>query len=142
MAPAADPPLVPWVSVSLDSDPVAARTARRHVLGLCRNWTPDRRNCAVLLTSELVTNAQRYGDGGLHLQASQYSGVLRVVVSDASPRRPIVVEPVMDRPGYLGGGRGLLVVEGVADRWGVRPRALGKAVWFELGEAPAPGASA
>ncbi len=54
---------------------------------------------------------------------------VRVEVMDASPKmsfRPL--SPVAD--GLP--GRGLVIVAALADDWGVEPRGVGKAVWFEL----------
>ena len=58
------------------------------------------------------------------------AGRLRVCVSDTSHRRPQLVQASARDTS----GRGLHLVEALADRWGVDPdgRGLGKTVWFEL----------
>ncbi|WP_332836351.1 ATP-binding protein [Streptomyces odonnellii] len=60
---------------------------------------------------------------------------LRVEVTDRAPGVPYVKQPSSaDGPvdELAEGGRGLLLVEAVTDRWGVTPRASGgKTVWFE-----------
>ena len=53
---------------------------------------------------------------------------LRVEVVDHSERLPALQTPEVDAPG----GRGLLIIEALAERWGVDSRATGKAVWFEV----------
>ncbi|WP_406454835.1 ATP-binding protein [Streptomyces sp. NBC_00876] len=97
-----------------------------------------------LVLSELVTNAVRVpvpGDRmvGVRIECRGRGELLRLEVSDAGVGRPEV-----QRPGELdNAGRGLLLVETLAHRWGVdeRPAGIGKTVWAELlapGAAPAP----
>ncbi|OKJ23984.1 PAS sensor protein [Streptomyces sp. CB00316] len=96
---------------------------------------------AELVLSELVTNALRVavpGDGmiGVRIRCRGRGASLRLEVSDAGGGRPVV-----RRPGELEtGGRGLLLVEALAYRWGVDERSagIGKTVWAEV---MAPGAS-
>jgi hypothetical protein len=52
-----------------------------------------------------------------------------VEVRDFVARRPRLRVPVADEGTN---GRGLLLVQSLADAWGVRPHGVGKAVWFEL----------
>lgn len=97
-----------------------------------------------LVLSELVTNALRVpvpGDRlvGVRIECRGRGEFLRLEVSDAGADRPEV-----QRPGELDkGGRGLLLVEALAHRWGVDERrgGIGKTVWAELlapGVVPAP----
>ncbi|HVV29656.1 MAG TPA: ATP-binding protein [Mycobacteriales bacterium] len=83
---------------------------------------------AVLLTSELVTNAVLYGFGGRELQLQARSGTLRIVVTDDAPGVPTVRHPDEDSES----GLGLLVIEACADRWGVQQHDVGKSVWCEI----------
>ncbi len=88
---------------------------------------------AVLLTSELVTNAILHGgphsaSAAVRLEVTLLAGRLRVEVGDASQAVPVVGDGA---PKSVG-GRGLLLVERLADRWGCEPDASGKVVWFEL----------
>lgn len=91
---------------------------------------PDTRDTAALLTTELVSNAIRHTGDELVISVRLAGGRLRVGVSDSSHRRPQLVQ-VGSRDTS---GRGLHLVEAMADRWGVDPdaRGLGKTVWFEL----------
>lgn len=86
---------------------------------------------ALLMTSELATNAAIHTDGGYELTAQWdlRSHSLRVEISDHSPL------PAERRlPGSEGvGGFGLHIVDALATRWGTTPTPTGKSVWFELG---------
>ncbi|HTY71529.1 MAG TPA: ATP-binding protein [Actinomycetes bacterium] len=85
---------------------------------------------AVLLVSELVTNAIRHGRPPILLRAYRQGPGLRVEVSDAERHSPVTARTAAgDVPD---GGRGLLLVEGLSDRWGWSSTGLGKMVWFEL----------
>jgi anti-sigma regulatory factor (Ser/Thr protein kinase) len=84
----------------------------------------------VLLISELVTNAVVHTGCPAVLRmlfAAEGSGV-RVEVADASdcPPRPRHAE------GDDTNGRGLELVDGLADRWGWQPEAVGKSIWCEV----------
>jgi anti-sigma regulatory factor (Ser/Thr protein kinase) len=87
------------------------------------------RDVAVLLTSEIVTNAIRYGEPPVQLRAELRGAELRVCVGDSGQDD---VQPVEDVHWDDGGGRGLYLVEALAHRWGVDDSATGKRVWFEL----------
>ncbi|MEC4016754.1 ATP-binding protein [Streptomyces sp. H27-D2] len=88
-----------------------------------------------LVLSELVTNALRVRVPedrlvGVRIVCGERGGLLRLEVSDAGAGRPEV-----QRPGRFDtAGRGLLLVETLAHRWGVdeRPAGIGKTVWAEL----------
>ncbi|WP_327190563.1 ATP-binding protein [Streptomyces xinghaiensis] len=95
----------------------------------------DAAETAELVLSELVTNALRVpvpGDWqvGVRIVRAEADGLLRLEVSDAGRGIPEVREPADDDPG----GRGLLLVETLSHRWGVREReaGIGKTVWAEL----------
>jgi anti-sigma regulatory factor (Ser/Thr protein kinase) len=83
---------------------------------------------AVLLTSELVTNAALHTKGPGALRASFTKGVLRVEVSDGSPDVPTITA----RGSTSVGGHGLRLIDAVAYRWGADREVGGKTVWFEL----------
>lgn len=112
----------------LPADPSSARVAR----GLVRDQL-DRAgvgavalDAAVLVASELVTNAVRHGTGRIVLLLRAGPDGFRIGVSDESPRTPAVVSP------YEGGGRGMLVVEAVSSGWEVERRPVGKTVWVRF----------
>lgn len=89
---------------------------------------------AVLLTSEVVTNAVRYGPqpGHIGLRALRGTGAARIEVADGNPDRPHVRTP---HPTATS-GRGMLLVSRLATAWGVDRHATGKTVWFEVGIGP------
>ncbi|MGL5829489.1 MAG: ATP-binding protein [Angustibacter sp.] len=89
----------------------------------------DDSDTAVLLTSEVVTNAIRYGLPPVEVHAEFDRGQLRIQVADSGAER---VCPADDVQWDDGGGRGLILVESLAHAWGVHEHQSGKHVWFEL----------
>ncbi|MFG2574601.1 ATP-binding protein [Streptomyces sp. NPDC048481] len=94
----------------------------------------------ILLVSELVTNAVVHTGcpAVLRLSLPAVAGepsVVRLEVADASDRAPV--------PRCAGdestGGRGLALVDGLADRWGWSVEGAGKRIWCELDRCGAPG---
>ncbi|MFI5822070.1 SpoIIE family protein phosphatase [Streptomyces rishiriensis] len=111
--------------------PEASRHARRFTRRTLRVWgvTETAMDSALLVVSELVTNALVHTGGPVRLDLSLIGSRLRVAVTDASPRTP--VKPT--DPGWEAtGGRGILLVEAVSDAWGTVPVSGGKQVWSEL----------
>ncbi|MGW5734007.1 MULTISPECIES: ATP-binding protein [Streptomyces] len=117
------------------SDLRAVPEVRGALRELLRTWgRPGRSEIAELLTSELVTNALVHTDRDAVLTATVRPGRLRVEVRDFVGRRPKVCAPDADDSTH---GRGLMLVQSLADAWGVRAHGVGKAVWFELDGGPA-----
>lgn len=116
--------------IELHREPSEAERARREVAEACAGLARDLVTTAQLLTSELFTNALDHGEGVITLQVTRLPGELRVDVTDKSSQRPRV------RPVTLHDvrGRGLMILEALAARWGVDPAAdgRGKTVWFTL----------
>lgn len=83
---------------------------------------------AVLLVSELVTNALLHAGTDVEIRLDTDEVRVRVEVHDGDSRHPAprVAEP------YGTHGRGLLLVERVANDWGIDRADPGKSVWFEL----------
>ena len=121
--------------VRLATGPAAAGEARRRVRDAIRSWqVPVDLDAALLLTSELVTNAVRH-EAGQRAQAVVLAiacsrGRLRVDVHDASRSLPTVAEVPADADAET--GRGLLLVETLSDEWGCYRTPAGKAVYFTL----------
>ncbi|MGK5697556.1 ATP-binding protein [Streptomyces sp. URMC 128] len=108
----------------------AVPEARRALRELLRQWgRTARADVAELLTSELVTNAIVHTDHDAVLTATVGPRGLRVEVRDFVARRPRPRVQVADDGTN---GRGLFLVQSLADAWGVRAHGVGKAVWFEL----------
>jgi anti-sigma regulatory factor (Ser/Thr protein kinase) len=95
----------------------------------------ERADDVLLCVSELATNALVHGvppGRGFLLRLLPYDGGgLRVEVHDSGDGVPAVPQPDAGEPGE--GGRGLLLVAELADRWGVGGRSPGKVVWCEFG---------
>jgi anti-sigma regulatory factor (Ser/Thr protein kinase) len=110
---------------------LAARLARRATHDTLVSWGLDHlEETAVLLVSELVGNAVRYARTSLVLEVGlEACGTcLRVEVLDANPDPPLPRAPaVLDESGF-----GFVLIEALADKWGVRETATGKGVWVEL----------
>ena len=83
---------------------------------------------AVLLVSEVVTNAVRHGGPPIVVEVDCDEVSLQVRVSDGSQALPVARSPRAEDEG----GRGMLLLELLSDAWGVEPEADGKAVWFRL----------
>ena len=83
----------------------------------------------VLVVSELVTNAVRYGSSdGIDLKLTNRGGRIRIEVTDHGPGFSV------DDP--RGSGLGLDIVEKVADRWGMKDGNHKFTVWAELSTSP------
>ncbi len=123
--------------VRLATGPAAPAEARHRVRDAIRTWqVPVDLDAALLLTSELVTNAIRH-EAGLGAQAVMLAiassrGRLRVDVHDTSRSLPAVAEVPADAET----GRGLLLVETLSDEWGFYRTPAGKAVYFTLAFEP------
>ena len=123
------------VSFRLPSAPASVSAARAYARESLDAWgTPaDVRDDAVLVTSELVTNAVAHAGGTqmvCRLRAG--GGRLSVEVEDQARARSF---PVPRTPGHDSqNGRGLLLVEALCRQWGVReaPRGHGRITWAEL----------
>ncbi|RPK47488.1 Histidine kinase-, DNA gyrase B-, and HSP90-like ATPase [Streptomyces sp. ADI91-18] len=91
----------------------------------------SRRDDLLLCVSELTTNALLHGvppGRGYRLRLLRFEGVVRVEVHDSGPGRP----RRSGRNTSAEHGRGLFLVEALADRWGVGARTPGKVVWSEF----------
>ena len=110
--------------------PGEAERARRQVAEACAGLGRDLVATAQLLTSELFSNALDHGEGDITLLVTRVPGELRVEVADRSPDRPRVRTVTLNDVR----GRGLMILEALALRWGVDPAAdgQGKIVWFTL----------
>jgi anti-anti-sigma factor len=130
----------------------APAAARRFVRHTCRRWRLDAMedrtdptaqgwveelvDRAVLVASELVTNAVVHSQGPVRLRLELHQQRLHLAVYDQSPR----LLALATEPGDLDaeGGRGLLIVDQLASAWGVRHApGGGKAIWCVLERATA-----
>jgi serine phosphatase RsbU (regulator of sigma subunit)/anti-sigma regulatory factor (Ser/Thr protein kinase) len=117
------------------AEPERVAVARQQMRELLHDWTSqDQVDSAVLLLSEMLTNVLVHTDADALLLAEVRGGPgerrMRVEVTDTSDDLPH-----KRRPGELASsGRGLVLIELLADAWGVAPRGEGKSIWFELYE--------
>ncbi|WP_185992921.1 SpoIIE family protein phosphatase [Streptomyces sp. 130] len=114
------------------NDPEALSSARHMIRAAVRAWgAGDRADEVELAADELVTNALMHTDGGAIVTIRVLAGPerrLRIDVEDRSsalPRRRDAGEAGVS-------GRGLLLVDQLADGWGVESRGTGKCVWSEF----------
>lgn len=114
-----------------DTPIAAARVAVRALLARAGH-PPDHRPSqdAQLVVSELVTNAVRHAPGpvGLALEVSPDAGLLRIAVSDSSPRPPVL--PAHDARRV--GGHGLHLVTRLCGRLNTVAQETGKQVVAHL----------
>ncbi len=129
-------------SAAYQPEPTAAAAARRFVRDILQQWVVSGPTAgqhrlvddAVLLTSELVTNAVVHAGTPVQVTCKLAGGEVEVVVSDAYPAR-LVPEPAGGERSAAErtSGRGLLLPAALASAWGVSYGRTAKAVWFRLG---------
>jgi serine phosphatase RsbU (regulator of sigma subunit)/anti-sigma regulatory factor (Ser/Thr protein kinase) len=124
-------------AAAFEPEPTAAAAARRFVRETLNSWQLSGRDDlvadAVLLTSELVTNAVVHAGTGVQLTCRLDGAAVEVSVLDGHPARMIPDPPSgaaeADRPN----GRGLLLPGALSSSWGVTYAPTAKVVWFRLG---------
>ncbi|MCT9090306.1 SpoIIE family protein phosphatase [Streptomyces sp. ASQP_92] len=114
------------------NDPEALSSSRHMIRAAVRAWGARERSDEIeLAADELITNALMHTDGGAIITIRVLSGPerrLRVEVEDRSSALPRRREA-----GASGvSGRGLMLVDRLADVWGVESRGSGKCVWCEF----------
>jgi anti-sigma regulatory factor (Ser/Thr protein kinase) len=116
--------------VTLPAEPAAVGAARRQVQATIQAWdVPVDESVAMLLTSELVTNAITHEAGeSLTIVITCAYGQLHVDVHDTSCTLPVP----MDGPPDAETGRGLMIVANLCSSWGYYRTPTGKAVYFTL----------
>jgi serine phosphatase RsbU (regulator of sigma subunit)/anti-sigma regulatory factor (Ser/Thr protein kinase) len=126
-------------SAAYQPDPAAAAAARRFVRQTLQSWDIASRSAeadrlvddAVLLTSELVTNAVVHAGTDLDVTCRVAAGDLEIAVRDRHPSRTL---PDIPEAASLSAerGRGLLLPSALASSWGVTYARTAKAVWFRM----------
>ncbi|MDT3724810.1 SpoIIE family protein phosphatase [Streptomyces sp. DSM 41972] len=137
----AQPPARRTVMTIAQAEPERVAEARQQLRELLHDWPDEeQKDSAVLLLSEVLTNVLVHTDA---------DALLVTDVTGETGRRQIRVEvtdtggdlPHKRRPGEMASsGRGLMLIELLADTWGVAPRGEGKSIWFELNETGRAGA--
>ncbi|MER5792045.1 SpoIIE family protein phosphatase [Streptomyces sp. NPDC001980] len=111
----------------LPQHPAAVAGARKMACEQLEAWgLTDAAFATELIVSELVTNAVRYGDGPIALRLIRDASLI-CEVSDGSSTAPHLRRARV----YDEGGRGLLLVAQVSERWGSRQTPTGKTIWAE-----------
>ena len=129
-------PLGASARVPLAPSAESCRLARGTVGALLERAAVDQetRDAALLLASELASNAIEHGGGEVLLDAHVRPDLVRIAVADASPSpptpRPVAPDGAPDETAER--GRGLLLVAALASRWGTEPMPHGKTVWCEI----------
>ncbi|MEU5298621.1 ATP-binding protein [Streptomyces umbrinus] len=128
----------PGYELELERVPQAANEARALVRVALATWNlEDHTPTSLLLMSELVTNAVRHASGPcirVHVDRPAPAQLLLAVVDHTPDRRPQRRTPGPDDES----GRGLVLLDELADRWGYHPmdgsaaRPRTKRVWAEL----------
>ncbi|MEU0284183.1 SpoIIE family protein phosphatase [Streptomyces sp. NPDC006147] len=113
----------------IPADPALVAPIRKQVLDQLADWSlTDASFTAELVVSELVTNAIRYGAPPIRLRLIHDASTLICEVSDTSHTAPHLRRAKT----WDEGGRGLLLVAQLTQRWGTRHTAEGKTIWAEL----------
>ncbi|MGC5565057.1 ATP-binding protein [Streptomyces sp. FR-108] len=132
---------LPLEATRFASSPRGAQLARRLAVRHMEDWghpPASDASCAVaLVVGELAANAVQHGrvpgrGFSLRLTLDAAAGLVRIEVADAtSVKRPPTVPPASHPESES--GRGLLLVDALAVRWGSAPRhPVGKTVWAEV----------
>ncbi len=130
------------VSAAYRPEPAAVAAARKFVRETLQDWLDTEPapagtelvDDAVLLTSELVTNAVVHAGTQVQVTCKLAASAVEVVVRDSHPAR-MVPGPARDDSvaAERTNGRGLLLPSALASAWGVSYGAEAKAVWFRMG---------
>jgi anti-sigma regulatory factor (Ser/Thr protein kinase) len=109
--------------------PSAARAARSLTADVLHSWGQHAiLDDALIIVSELATNAAVHATSAFRVHLSRGPGSLRISVEDGEAARPQLRRPSPDQPG----GRGLRLVQSLAQRWGCDSTPDGKTVWADL----------
>jgi anti-anti-sigma regulatory factor len=108
----------------------AARRARELVTEACARWDiPSAAGPACIVVTEMVNNVVAHAHTAMTVRLALHDGTLLVAVQDADSTVPAFRGPVAPTA-Y--GGRGLLLIDSVARRWGSLSFIGGKVVWAVL----------
>lgn len=116
------------VTLQVDSNVDAPRLSRSQLRHLRPKLEP-RYEDVVLVVSELVANSVRHGaSSAIDIKVAAHADRIRVEVTDSGPG--------FSRDAPRGEGLGLLIVEKLADRWGMHDGRMRFTVWAEFSARP------
>lgn len=117
-----------FVEQWFEPDPASAGSARSFVVSQVAGELGEAADIFTLAVSEVVTNAILHAATPFRVRVASTDDAVRVEVFDSSPGTPIrkEFEP------HAVTGRGLGIVDQIAESWGVTPAHDGKTVWFEM----------
>ncbi|MFB4426522.1 SpoIIE family protein phosphatase [Streptomyces sp. QL37] len=116
-----------YASWDLVADPAVVSNARKRASAQLRAWgLDDAVFTTELVVSELVTNAIRYGGDPIRLRLIRDTALICEVFDGSSTAPHLRRARIFDE-----GGRGLLLVASLTERWGTRYTSTGKTIWAE-----------
>lgn len=118
--------------LDLQPDTTSPRQARRFVADIMAARGADVVDVALLLVTELVTNAVVHAGTRVSVVVDVSDDAVTIRVLDGNPGVVGLTAPAMDE--LVEGGRGLALVNRLADAWGTEHARTGKEVWFRLGD--------
>jgi anti-sigma regulatory factor (Ser/Thr protein kinase) len=121
--------LMESVETQLPSSPTTPQLARGFLRAALQTWELDGFGAVTeLLATELVSNVVTHVGKPMTLRVTRDDDSMTVEVDDPSPELPTMRHPGVDDEH----GRGILLVNELANSWGAHPRVDGKTVWFAL----------
>lgn len=119
---------------SFSLDPASVAASRRFVRDSLPDLPPGIEEAALLMVSELATNAIVHAVTGFEVSIDRTKSKVRVEVADLGGGEPELQSPTTTELH----GRGLQIVEELSDEWGITERAgdRGKTVWYEVDVSP------
>jgi hypothetical protein len=130
---ATGPPTIARADWDLVPGPAAPAEARTLITEVCQAWgIPQVLDAALIVASELVTNAVVHASGALHVTVLLRQSQLHLIVRDQSTDPPRRLKSTLRTSAGVSletGGRGLPLLDAVCRSWGHLASDTGKAVW-------------
>jgi anti-sigma regulatory factor (Ser/Thr protein kinase) len=108
------------------AQPGSIRAARAYVEGALADIELPALQSIVLMVSELATNSVRHAGSEFTVDIRAAGDAVRVAITDRGSGEPEMRAPTSDAPS----GRGLRIVDRLADEWGIGDGSAGTSVWF------------
>ncbi|MFI5931665.1 ATP-binding protein [Actinoplanes sp. NPDC051494] len=123
-----DPSPERFLSIPLDAVVGAARVAREIVTRACTTWdVPELGGTACLVVTEMVNNVVAHARTEMTILLALHGDTISVAVRDRSADIPRFTGSPVPVTSY--GGRGLLLIDSMARRWGTLALPTGKVMW-------------